>query len=185
MPIQFDAKPEGPDGFKRPLFAVDDMRARSSWYAPVSKPADRQGARLDSLPRGRMRAACPEVGSRAAFVAWAGVLQPVCHAGFEVDEAGMQAKFRKKLRRLVVTVPVIRDLRPHLKTEQPDASPSTAVSLEDGGCYGSSGSEQSEASARCRCWSRAEVGRGSARSVNVRRGHAGARKESSTTSCIW
>ena len=74
----------------------------------------------------------------------------MCRVGlqFEVDEAGMQAKFRKKLRSLVVTVPVIRDLRAQLKPVQPDASPSMAVSLEDGDYYGSSGTEQEEASAR-------------------------------------
>jgi tetratricopeptide (TPR) repeat protein len=67
---------------------------------------------------------------------------------FEVDEAGMQAKFRKKLRSLVVTVPVIRDLRPQLKPVQPDGSPAMAVSLKDGDYYGSNGSEQEEARAR-------------------------------------
>ena len=78
----------------------------------------------------------------AAFVTWAGV----CRVGlqFEVDEAGMQAKFRKKLRSLVVTVPVIRDLRPQLKPVQPDGSPAMAVSLKDGDYYGSNGSEQEE-----------------------------------------
>ena len=43
----------------------------------------------------------------------AGELQPRCRVGlpFDVDEAGMHAKFRKKLRSLSVTVPVLRDLR--------------------------------------------------------------------------
>ena len=76
-------------------------------------------------------------------------MQAVCRVGlqFEVDDAGMQAKFRKKLRSLAVTVPVIRDLRPQMAPVQPGAWPSMAVSLEDDAYDASSGREQEEASA--------------------------------------
>ena len=43
----------------------------------------------------------------------------------------MQAKFRKKLRSLFVTVPVLRDLRAKMPTMHADATPSMAFSLED------------------------------------------------------
>ena len=57
----------------------------------------------------------------------AGALRPTCRVGlpFEVDQEGMQAKFRKKLRSLSVTLAVLRDLRP-----QP-APPSAAESTMD------------------------------------------------------
>ena len=60
-----------------------------------------------------------------------GVLQPGSRVGlpFVVDEAGMKAKFRKKLRSLAVSVPVLRDLR----GSQPFPTPaeSDAIVVQD------------------------------------------------------
>jgi len=59
---------------------------------------------------------------------------------FKVEEGGLKARFRKKLRILSVTVPVIRDLRPHLLLSLPDPRghkvprSCLAFSLEDDGC---------------------------------------------------
>jgi hypothetical protein len=59
---------------------------------------------------------------------------------FKVEEGALKARFRKKLRILSVTVPVIRDLRPHLLLSLPDPQgheltrSCLAFSLEDDGC---------------------------------------------------